>query len=651
VILDAIQGGYEMSLMNQHHDIQESEISMKKEAKTMRHSMTYKLFLLVMSGLSLMLLLNPTAFAQKGQEKAEVSPWSLVKERGIRDKGHRTNDQTAFTYQGQLKDANGPVNGSFDFQFVLYSAQTDSEPLGVSEMEDITLTNGMFSFKLDFGRAAVEAKESWLEIGVRQSGSSEPYTVLFPRQKLTPTPYAIFAQHEQWSLIGVPIGFADRVQTDVNMAPPTNDATETETQATAAPAGVEWTRDGAGNLYPTNLTDRVGIGTNSPVSTLDVRGRFTLDPGVGNPVVLYTAASGGEQNRYLELINAPSFSSASGLKAGGILVSDNYSFAQPRKNDLIVKGVVGIGTANPFSELHIHGLNPFITLSTAAGDRAFIQNAGGSLVFKPTGFGVNDAAMVMRANTGNIGIGSADPKAKLEVASGSGDIFRLIGYEPFITFFDSNHGYVRGAIQQVDGGLNLFTDSYLRGANPLAYLRLDNSGNVGIGTATPQAKLDVVGMTRTGVLQITGGADLSEQFEVSATTNTDDASSEQILPGMVVSIDPDNPGKLVVSNQVYDRRVAGIISGAGGIKPGLLMSQSASLADGSHPVALTGRVYCFVDASYGPVEPGDLLTTSDTPGHAMKVTDHALAHGAIIGKAMTSLKEGKGLVLVLVTLQ
>jgi hypothetical protein len=251
--------------------------------------------------------------------------------------------------------------------------------------------------------------------------------------------------------------------------------------------------------------------------------------------------------------------------------------------------------------------------------------------------------MVMRANTGNIGIGSADPKAKLEVASGSGDIFRLIGYEPFITFFDSNHGYARGAIQQVDGGLNLFTESYLRGANPFAYLRLDNSGNVGIGTATPQAKLDVIGMTRTGVLQITGGGDLAEPFEIT--------DAESIQPGMVVAIDPGQPGHLRIADTAYDHTVAGIISGANGINPGLTMKQEGTAADGKHPVALTGRVYCLVDASYGAIEPGDLLTTSDTPGHAMKVTDHAMAQGAIIGKAMTELKEGKGLVLVLVTLQ
>jgi hypothetical protein len=59
----------------------------------------------------------------------------------------------------------------------------------------------------------------------------------------------------------------------------------------------------------------------------------------------------------------------------------------------------------------------------------------------------------------------------------------------------------------------------------------------------------------------------------------------------------------------------------------------------------------MADAGTGPIEPGDLLTTSDTPGHAMRVVDHDRANGAILGKAMTSLDEGRGLVLVLVSLQ
>jgi hypothetical protein len=66
---------------------------------------------------------------------------------------------------------------------------------------------------------------------------------------------------------------------------------------------------------------------------------------------------------------------------------------------------------------------------------------------------------------------------------------------------------------------------------------------------------------------------------------------------------------------------------------------------------LTGRVYVLADATHGAIRPGDLLTTSGTPGHAMKVANHAKAQGAILGKAMSGLSDGKGLVLVLVTLQ
>jgi hypothetical protein len=79
--------------------------------------------------------------------------------------------------------------------------------------------------------------------------------------------------------------------------------------------------------------------------------------------------------------------------------------------------------------------------------------------------------------------------------------------------------------------------------------------------------------------------------------------------------------------------------------------QQDGLMEGDRNVALTGRVCVQADASNGPIKPGDLLTTSSTAGRAMKVTDHVRAQGAILGKAMSSLSEGNGMVLVLVTLQ
>ncbi|MBN2809376.1 MAG: hypothetical protein JXR80_07770 [Deltaproteobacteria bacterium] len=246
------------------------------------------------------------------------------------------------------------------------------------------------------------------------------------------------------------------------------------------------------------------------------------------------------------------------------------------------------------------------------------------------------------------------------------------------------------------GTLRLFTTEQGEDAEAVTDtgrgLSINEQGNVGIGTLTPSVALQVVGADNNGtvatvklvstsntqvmlldgneidafaasgeggvlylnhnsganvqvpVLKVTGGSDFSEQFDI---------SRAELLaePGMVVSIDPEHAGKLQISRQAYDRKVAGIISGAGGVNPGMMMGQNDTLADGAHPVALSGRVYCRVDAGHGSVQPGDLLTTSPTPGHAMKVGDYQKAQGSIIGKAMTSLAKGRGLVLVLVSLQ
>src|SRR5262249_31736577 len=143
---------------------------------------------------------------------------------------------------------------------------------------------------------------------------------------------------------------------------------------------------------------------------------------------------------------------------------------------------------------------------------------------------------------------------------------------------------------------------------------------------------------------ILGGSDLSEKFDVG------DAGSK-IEAGMVVSIDPEHEGRLALAQAPYDHRVAGVISGAGGVKPGMLMGQDGTVASGKQPIALTGRVYCRATAANGPIAPGDLLTTSSLPGHCMRVDDPSRAQGAILGKAMGSLAKGEGLILVLVGLQ
>ena len=168
----------------------------------------------------------------------------------------------------------------------------------------------------------------------------------------------------------------------------------------------------------------------------------------------------------------------------------------------------------------------------------------------------------------------------------------------------------------------------------------DTPGDAGTN-GTSLMHLDSAGTLFVKVLTITGGADVAEPFEM---------SSPAIVKGAVVIIDDEHPGQLKLSERAYDTRVAGIVSGANGISPGLSLRQQGAL-EGGQNVALSGRVYVQADARHGAIKPGDLLTTSELPGFAMKVTDHAKAQGAILGKAMSPLPSGQGLVLVLVSLQ
>ena len=337
-----------------------------------------------------------------------------------------------------------------------------------------------------------------------------------------------------------------------------------------------------------------------------------------------------------------------------------------------LNGKIGIGKTSPQNLLHVgpgnssivaSRVNAVVASNTTDAGIAIAQSGGINVLLQASGSGgyigttsnhplifrSNDIDRLVVAENGNIGIGVMwAPTSRLEIVGQDG--LGIIGYQPFLTLSDATaNGTFRSRIQNVNGGLNFQTHDLTVLGGTAMYIQ-DDTHNVGIGTSQPQYKLDVNGITRTSLLLITGGADFAENFEVNVTP-TSESITPKVEAGMVVSLDSSNPGQLILSTQAYDRRVAGIISGAGGVKPGMVMNQEGTMADGKHPVALSGRVYCWADASQVAIEVGDLLTTSSTPGHAMKAVDGVKAQGAIIGKAMTGLKEGKGLVLVLVTLQ
>lgn len=305
-------------------------------------------------------------------------------------------------------------------------------------------------------------------------------------------------------------------------------------------------------------------------------------------------------------------------------------------------------------------------LATSSGGQVSLRDELNNLTFRATspstGGGTLDIYNSLFRQT--VSLDGSDPVTgggRVQVANLDGDLRADLGISTttrgaFFNLSDSNGTptiQLTGADNVATGGrIQLF-----RGNGTLTVDisgdRTNNSGAgyIGIYNGSGVRTAYIVGEDGTGssrirteILEITGGSDLSENFDLST-------GSAEAQAGMLVCIDAATPGQLRPSCAAYDKTVAGILSGAGGVRTGMLMGQQGTKADGKHPVALTGRVYCLVDADRGAIEPGDLITTSDTPGHGMKVADPARAQGAIVGKAMTALARGKGLVLVLVSLQ
>ena len=169
------------------------------------------------------------------------------------------------------------------------------------------------------------------------------------------------------------------------------------------------------------------------------------------------------------------------------------------------------------------------------------------------------------------------------------------------------------------------------------YLSGQDGGSIQVRDANGRVSIHLSGQDGDIILQ---NADCAEDFAID--------EDDSIEPGTVLVVEEED--KLKQSEKAYDKKVAGVVSGAGDLKPGIVLGRNKS-EEKRLPVALMGRVYCKVDAEKTPIDVGDLLTTSDTPGHAMKASDPLKAFGAVIGKALRGLKEGRGLLPILVALQ
>jgi len=212
-------------------------------------------------------------------------------------------------------------------------------------------------------------------------------------------------------------------------------------------------------------------------------------------------------------------------------------------------------------------------------------------------------------------------------------------------FYDQN-----GALAQFQGFSN-FSHQYrinnIAAGGSINFLTANVSrfavaanGNIGIGTTTPATKLQVAG-------DVTVDGNIGAKYQdVAEWVET----ASPLEPGTVVIVDPTQPNRVLTAPKAYDTRVAGAVSR----QPGLLLGERS---DSKAMVAQSGRVRVKADAKYGAIRIGDLLVSSPTPGHAMRsrpmrVGAQSLHRpGTLLGKALEALPNGKGEILVLLTLQ
>lgn len=496
------------------------------------------------------------------------------------------------TYQGKLTTPAGtPVpDGSYTVVFKLFSGETGGEPLWTSPSINVNTSGGVFSARLtNIQSSTFTSDNAWLEVTV---GSDSP----MPRVKLGSVPYSLRAG---------------------DIALPLSRTLDTSSSVlTLSNIGLGRTAffqiGNASN--PSQAVYGMTIGSGAALfglSSSTGQGVFGQCSGAGDAVRGYSTGTG--RAGLFEINNIANTSAAIYGTSVGTGNAGYFKLTNTTNASAAVQAeTTGLGSAGLFTVTNVTNASPALSASTTG--------VGAAVVGTVTGSG--DAIRGLATGTGR---------------GGSFVVSNTNNAQPAIYAESNGTGYAARVLLNNAASANHAMLVQTTGSGSAFYAWASGTGRA----ATFRGNVQLISKsTGTSVMELGEGLDYAEGFHVSDKANA--------KPGTVLVIDPKNPGKLAVSTKPYDKKVAGIIAGANNLGSGVRLGAGQF----DHDVALAGRVYCNVDATKYAVEPGDMLTTSATPGYAMKAADHKKATGAILGKAMESLPKGKkGQILVLVTLQ
>jgi hypothetical protein len=370
---------------------------------------------------------------------------------------------TVFTYQGRLIDSNSAADGSYDFQFKLFNDANSASPVnGEIDKSEVDVIDGYFTVELDFNNV-FDGNDRYLEIGVRPGNQNDPsvYTALSPRQKITPTPYAMYAKSGTPGPEGPKGDKGDKGDTG-NTGPAGPTLGIYDSLGLTSSGGLLAGDAGGRTLY--NLGN-VGIGTTNPYRSLIVNNtNITAADGIaafltpnltnGNRVTLMVGKEESANNAAYIGYTPNATGNQSLLNLGFFGTADLVNIR--------ADGSVGIGTTAPESALHIYKNDPGIRLFKVHE----IYNAGGN----------NDTAFI-----------HTDQPFDLSGTTYIGSVLK-------ITSYPNGTANNQGDVLKVGSG-------YSDGSSFTPYLVVKSyGGNVGIGTTNPNSKLEV-----NGTIQSTSG--------------------------------------------------------------------------------------------------------------------------------------------------
>ncbi|MCP3872744.1 MAG: hypothetical protein GY699_06255 [Desulfobacteraceae bacterium] len=594
-----------------------------------------------------------------------------------------------FNYQGYLTDdMDSPLaNKTYSITFSIYNHT--GALLWTEIQSNVEVSDGVFNVQIPENPAAYPLPEfaGEMYLGIKIGADPE----MSPRQQLTSVPFSIKSGDTDMLQGHIPDDFSGQGHLhdfgDINGAVSDGQVPNNITVNYAANAGLANSATSAGNadtVDSKHASDFAGTVhthsgsaiTSGTVADARVAGSIARDNEIMSTVLGSDGPGSGLNADYLDGMSSGSFLS-SGSDYGRQGVADNlYESTQTLTNRYINDDRAETIQASTFLDLL-----SVVQLGTGF---ALDAESAGAIAVRGVSNGTSGAGVAgynyITTGAGVFGQGGSKGVYGWVNASGAYGVYGHAEGANGVGVFGTGPGwagYFEGNLF-VDGEIHLPNNSNIVNSSGRAvfhtgwrglfgdYTTINSgydwtsgepvsvvAGSNGVfftkGNASGEAHAEVLASITTNgriicnVIEIKGGSDLAEPF--------DTQRPELIRAGMLMSIDPENPGFLKVADQAYDNRVAGVVSGAGGINPGMVMTQEGSTVHGSTPIALSGRVYCLADAGHGTIKPGDMLTTSNRPGHAMPATDRKQAYGAVIGKAMTALDKGTGLVLVLVSLQ